>query len=355
MKDSDTNAVPSKPSRPIGHDPANAGRNAARDSDGFQAAGRTAQWFSWILGLATLVAAIVLALHFSEEREFVRMAERAQPWWLLVAFVLQGGTYIAQGSIWRMVLHAAGHMVPSLVAFKLSIAKLFIDQALPSAGLSGTVVVARAFALRGISRATVMASVVIDGVSYYGAYVLTLAVALGIAIVGENVNPLILVPAVCLVLFAVVLVSAALVFAGRKGGAPHFLMRIPLLERAIALLGEADPALARSASLIIKGVLYHLLITMLDVSTVWVLICSFGEIPSFTSVFMSFIAATLLRTISIVPGGLGVYEATSVLTLQHAGISLPVALAATLLFRGLSFWLPMLPGLFFSRAITSAK
>ena len=31
------------------------------------------------------------------------------------------------------------------------------------------------------------------------------------------------------------------------------------------------------------------------------------------------------------------------------GVALPIALSATLLFRGMSFWLPLIPGLWFSR------
>jgi Mg2+-importing ATPase len=48
---------------------------------------------------------------------------------------------------------------------------------------------------------------------------------------------------------------------------------------------------------------------------------------------------------------LGIFEAASVVTLKLAGVSVPVALAATLLFLGLSFWLPMVPGLLFSREV----
>jgi uncharacterized membrane protein YbhN (UPF0104 family) len=36
------------------------------------------------------------------------------------------------------------------------------------------------------------------------------------------------------------------------------------------------------------------------------------------------------------------------------GVRVPVALAATLLFRGVSFWLPMIPGLWISRRITAS-
>ena len=90
-----------------------------------------------------LATVIITAIHFSEERELAHIAERAQPWWLAIAIVLQALTYLAQGETWRVVTRAAGVAVPLRVAFKLSLAKLFIDQALPSAGISGTVVVAR--------------------------------------------------------------------------------------------------------------------------------------------------------------------------------------------------------------------
>lgn len=69
-----------------------------------------------------------------------------------------------------------------------------------------------------------------------------------------------------------------------------------------------------------------------------------------TAVFASFMIASLVRTLGVVPGGLGTFEATSVIALTLTGISSAAALAATLLFRGLSFWLPMGPGFVASRA-----
>ena len=142
------------------------------------AARRSAVWFSWILGAAMLAAVIIAAFHFSEEREFLRVVKKAQLWWLAVAVILQAGTYLAQGETWRVVTRAAKISVPLSVAYKLSLAQLFVDQALPSGGISGTAVVVRALEQRGLSRALVVASVVVSTVSYYAAYVLTLGIAL---------------------------------------------------------------------------------------------------------------------------------------------------------------------------------
>jgi Mg2+-importing ATPase len=143
-------------------------RDDVLDGDGAierRTARRAARWFSWIFGFAMLVAVILAGFHFSEEQELVRIAQRAQPWWLGIAIVLQAGTYLAQGEAWRVVTRIAGVAVPWTAAFRLSLAKLFIDQAVPSAGISGTVVVARALEQRGVSRAVVMASVVVNIVS----------------------------------------------------------------------------------------------------------------------------------------------------------------------------------------------
>jgi uncharacterized membrane protein YbhN (UPF0104 family) len=100
-----------------------------------------------MLGAAILVAVIYAAVHLSEGRAFVAVAERAKPWWLVLAVCLQGATYLAQGEIFRRVPRAAGYPLPA--AYELSLA----NQALPSAGIGSTIVVARVLERRAVPRA----------------------------------------------------------------------------------------------------------------------------------------------------------------------------------------------------------
>lgn len=72
------------------------------------------------------------ALHLSDTREFVTLAEHAGAWWMVLAVLLQSTTYVAQGEIWRRVAAAAGAPLRLADAFSLSLAKLFADQALPA-------------------------------------------------------------------------------------------------------------------------------------------------------------------------------------------------------------------------------
>jgi uncharacterized membrane protein YbhN (UPF0104 family) len=66
-------------------------------------------------------------------------------------------------------------------------------------------------------------------------------------------------------------------------------------------------------------------------------------------VFSSFMLSSLARSLGILPGGIGTFEAASVATLHLVGAPFAAALTATLLFRGLSFWIPLVPGMILAR------
>jgi P-type Mg2+ transporter len=314
-------------------------------------ASHAARWLSWFLGAALLVAVVAAALHFSEQRAFVRLAEQADPWWLVVAVLLQAGTYLAQGAIWGRVGGAAGYHLSPTAGFELSLAKLFADQALPSAGLSSGILIAKALEQRQLPSGAVNASVLINVVSYHLAYVAALAGALVIVVWHEQTNTLVVVTAAVLFLpFSLGLSAAILTLSGRRHERlAGTLRRFPGARTMLDFLAGADARLVRSPRILTETIALQVAIVLLDTATVWVLIAALGVTASASGVFASFMIAGLFRKLPIVPGGLGAFEATSVVMLRMVGIDLAVALAATLLFRGLSFWLPMLPGYWFSR------
>jgi Mg2+-importing ATPase len=316
---------------------------------------RAARWLSWIVGAAVLAAVIVAALRSSEERELYRLTREARPAWLGVALLLQAGTYLFQGEIWRLVARAAGAGVSRRTATWLSLGKLFVDQALPSAGISGNVLMVRGLEGRGVPRPAVMAAVVVDTASCYATYVLGLGAALLITAVHHQASRLVLYASIPFALVSLAAAAAVLALSGpRAGAAARKAARFAPARRALELFAAADPQLARRPSLLAAATGYQAAILLLDAATVWALIAALGAHAAPSGVFASFMISTLFRIIGVVPGGLGAFEAASVLTLKLVGVSVPVALAATLLFRGLSFWLPMLPGLWFAHRAAKA-
>lgn len=149
-------------------------------------AGSRVHWPSWIVGATILAAVVGVGMHISEGREFLVHAEQAAPWWLLLALILQASTYLAQGEVFRGARRAAGCKVPLGAVYELSLAKLLVDQALPSAGISSTVLVAKALERRAVPRGVVAASMVINIASYHAAYVVCLLIALAITVLGGS-------------------------------------------------------------------------------------------------------------------------------------------------------------------------
>ncbi|HZU81983.1 MAG TPA: lysylphosphatidylglycerol synthase transmembrane domain-containing protein, partial [Polyangiaceae bacterium] len=99
----------------------------------------------------------------------------------------------------------------------------------------------------------------------------------------------------------------------------------------------------------------QLLNIALDVATLQATLAAVGQRAAPGSVFASFVFASIVEMIGVVPGGLGTFEGTCVGLLRLSGTRLEPALAATLLLRGLTFWLPMIPGVVIVRRETRSS
>ena len=80
-----------------------------------------------------------------------------------------------------------------------------------------------------------------------------------------------------------------------------------------------------------------------------VMLLAMGQDVSFLVAFPSFVVSSIIATLSPIPLGLGVFEASSTGMLSALGIPVEAALTSTLLLRGFTLWLPMLPGLWLAK------
>jgi uncharacterized membrane protein YbhN (UPF0104 family) len=90
-------------------------------------------------------------------------------------------------------------------------------------------------------------------------------------------------------------------------------------------------------------------IFLLDAATLWCSGRAVGLNVDVGSTFMTFILASVVATLSPIPLGLGSFEGTCTGLLHLMGGGLEASLAATLILRGFTLWLPMLPGLWVIR------
>lgn len=295
---------------------------------------------------------VLVAIHWAEGEELLALVRQGRPGWLLAGAALQVGTYLAAGAVWQGVLRRGERPLGLAQLARLAIAKLFVDQAMPSAGISGTLVVVQGLRQRAVPRPVAVSAIVVDLVSHYIALSGALALALALASARAEEVRLVAVPAGIFAIVAVA-VPVALLRLSAHPPDPARLPRIRALRRLLDTLAQARPDLIRDRGLLARAVLFQLTIITLDTSTRYAMHLALGLVPDLAGVFAAMMLGTLARIIGIVPGGLGTFEAVTVATLHASGVSVAGALAATLLFRGLSFWLPLLPGLWAARRETA--
>jgi uncharacterized protein (TIRG00374 family) len=308
------------------------------------------RWLPLLFGAACLGTVVLVTQHYSEEQEFVRLLHESTPLWLLGALLLQAATYFAQGEIWRHVSRASGSRLSLWAVYRLALIKLFIDQALPSAGYSGTVVVARMLGRHVLRRGVVSAILVITAASLFFAYIASLTIALVDLFFTTRLTLFMAVVALLFMVVSAAIAAALIALSGRNlAGALGRFGQFAVVQTALSAMKEAEVALVRDRGLQVRATLYQSATFVLDGLTLWMLLRSLGVAANPVHVFASFMFASLVRTIGFVPAGLGTFDATAVLMLRLGGVSVAAALSATVLFRLVTFVLPMLPGLWFSR------
>ena len=304
----------------------------------------------WMVGLLGFLAVILVVLHVGSLEKMVELVRSARPAWLLVALLVQAGTYVSAAFVWRQALHRAGHPLPLRTLVPLGVAKVFTDQVLPSGGISGTMLVVRGLIRRSVPPEIAMAAMLVGLVSYDIAYLIVVLASAGILRLQHRLNLPLLIGVTIFVIVTVAVPAAVLSL--KRWGKRRPIAWVSKCLGVTTLLRELTDAptdLLRSSRLLLQTVGLQLCIFVLDAFTLWLAFKAIGEVPPLWAVFVSFAIASMVATIGPIPVGLGTFEAASVGMLSLLGVSVEAALAGTLLLRGLTFWLPMLPGIWLAR------
>jgi uncharacterized membrane protein YbhN (UPF0104 family) len=304
----------------------------------------------WLTGALLLALVVLVVTRMAEEQELARLLAEARPRWLLAAAALQALTYVCAAAVWQRALAHRGSAPALRRLVPLGVAKLFTDQVVPSAGMSGTLLVVRGLERRGVARGAAVAAMLTGLVAFYLGYLAAALAAVAILWRHGELRLLILLPAGALCILAVGLPLAMLAL-GRPAAQRrlHGLERWPGARDVTAALRDAPPGSLLAPRLLLETTLLQLAIFVLDALTLEATLLALARPLGFPLVFASFVMASVVSTLSWVPGGLGTFEGSCVALLHLHGVSIASALAATLLLRGFSFWLPMLPGFALAR------
>lgn len=124
-------------------------------------------------------------------------------------------------------------------------------------------------------------------------------------------------------------------------------LRRLLTQRLKRLFSNVLPRLldvVQSPRKILEGSFGTLLLTLAFITCLDACVRAFGGQMDFTAVAVVFLTANAIGSAAPTPGGLGAVEAALAIGLTVAGLPKELATSAVILYRLLTFWLPVLPG-----------
>ena len=304
----------------------------------------------WLVAIGLLLVLFYYTFSISDLTEFLVLAKSAKPIWILAMAGTELGTYFCTAGMYHVMLKGLGHQVPFRKLLPLSMEKLAVDQFIPTAGVGGSAIIVHGLKRVGATRQAAIGMVVTGLAAWYFAG--DLAGIFGLWTVrnspiafnsGLTVFGLYL--AISLFIMYVTLHGVRTkAFASIKRLLPG-----KTLDTFFAEMSQTHNLGLVTKLGFSKVVLFQLGIILFDAATLWFACYALGTPIPYYFALAGYALANMAATISVLPGGIGVFEGGSVAVLSFLGMTPAAALAATLLYRGFSVWLPMLPGAFLAR------
>jgi len=292
----------------------------------------------------------VVITQFTRLEHFLELLRNIELRWIAFALLFELGTYFSLALVWKTSLDSVSHPCPMRTLVPLAVAKLFADQAIPTGGVSGIAFFVEALKKRGVPPPICMGTMLVHILSYYGAYLFVTAISVLLLWMNHEIHPWIVIVSTIFFIVAAAIPSTALFL--KEAGArnfPKWVKRLPLVPGLLDVYAEAPEEMTRKPRLLAKATFFQAMIFVLDTGTLTVMLLALGHDVSWLTALPCFVMASVVATLSLIPLGLGSFEATCTGLLAMHGIPVEIALTATLLLRGVTLWLPMFPGLLLTR------
>ncbi len=260
--------------------------------------------------------------------------QRANWSWAAAALALSALTYV--GAAVALAGSLPEHL-PLGPNIGVQMATSFVGVAAPGGGLALT---ARFLQKRGIDTTTAVAAVGVDTIA--GVIVHLTLTGLFIALAGSSGLKTFDLPS----WGTIGLIAAGVALVAATGVAVPWSRALlttrvwPATKRSLANVSE----IAHQPGKMIELFGGSLAITLGYILALEVAVSAFGAGPAFTSVALVYLVGSVVSSVAPTPGGIGAVEATLIAGLTSAGMTSSTAVAAVILFRLATFWIPLLPG-----------
>ena len=313
--------------------------------------------------LIAFLTAVLVINYFSTIKSDLKLFGQMRPIWILLALAGQAGTYYFNARVYQVLLRIySGKTVFSLKELlQASIVMMFFNQIVPSAGLSGNAFFSRTLMKKGVAVEKSLSLMFLVLLTSYIAMTLLIGTLI---IAGLFFNfPRFFFAIFALGILAFGVMSTFTALAGRGKTINYVLnkiSRIGFIKKSIQsykVMAEAGSSetenlikiLASKKAIALQAIACKIGIVAFDIFTVYALFVGFNISINPVLVATGYILTQIITLLPISPGSLLLYEGGMAFFFTQMNVPLEAAVTVVLLYRFLSFWLPIPFGFFLYR------
>jgi uncharacterized protein (TIRG00374 family) len=324
-----------------------------------------------IVNIITIIALIVLIIAVRHQLEdTIRNFAKVNVWVLLLLLPVEWLNYHAQAKMYDGLFQMVGNKLPYRFLFETSLELNFVNSVFPSGGVSGI----SYFGMRMRSdrekitggRATLV-QIVKLALLFLSFEILLIIGLLCLALSGGVNNFVILVAGSLSTLLIIGTFAFVMIIGHEKRIQATFSFMTQVLNRLIQIVRPGHPEtinmskaratveelhdnyklIERRYKELQRPFWWALIANIAEVGAVYVVYIAFGHWVNPGSVILAYSIANFAGMVSVLPGGVGIYEALMTGVLVATGVPAALSLPVTVMYRVLNMLIQLPPGYYF--------
>lgn len=303
----------------------------------------------WLLILVLIsLAGWQLYPHLKDFKTFYRLKDQIDYFWLILALISQTGQYLGDGWLSKTLLKMIGIPMSFVNTVRIASLNVFAAHLLP-VGQAGAIATIYYFYKKlGVKDH----HYIFLSLSWSSITSFTLFMILTVALVSlpRLPNLPLHVPDAVIVFLAVLTLISIPIVTGRKHLWPrvsNYVKKLSIYKGFIDFgknISYYRKSILSNKILLVQAFIAAFIYYLTNVATLIFSFLTFGSLPDLSVITVAYALSLIAGLISLAPGGIGATEATMVLIFLQFNVDPTLTIAATLLFRLISFWLPIPAG-----------
>ncbi len=295
-------------------------------------------FWSFFFGIIFLGGLILFIFtHLKEVKDFLSLLKTADPKWLMIALAIQVATYLCAGIVWHIVIKTTKHKLSLMSLAALSLEQLSVNQFIPSGDVAGNVLIVRAMKRFGLPNSLGMEALFIDTIAYQIAFGVIILMALFVLWLYNHITSIIVglitIFFITKVIFTIII---WMIINHKKLNLPDWIKHRKMISVILSAAENVSHQKIFSPKILLETSFYRFAIFILDAATLFTVMRSLGIVIRPSVAFTAFVIASIAGAVTLLPGGIGGFEAGCIGTKRHRRIKLENYYFRILIFQKLS-------------------